>query len=66
VEFLQSNSKHIELLQTLPKRLYGEVSTTKEKWEHMGFQSGNPSTDFRGGGLMSLECIIYFVEQYGK
>jgi hypothetical protein len=30
-------------------------------WQLVGFQSPNPATDFRGGGLLSLENILYFV-----
>ena len=29
----------------------------------MGFQNNKPDTDFRGGGLLSLQIIIAFVEQ---
>ncbi|KAK9684166.1 hypothetical protein RND81_10G190900 [Saponaria officinalis] len=30
----------------------------------MGWQGTDPSTDFRGGGYISLENLIYFAEKY--
>lgn len=29
----------------------------------MGFQNNRPGTDFRGGGLLSLEALVYFCEK---
>ena len=33
-------------------------------WKSMGFQSENPATDFRGGGLYSLELLTYFAREH--
>ncbi|KAG1338251.1 ELMO domain-containing protein A [Cocos nucifera] len=33
-------------------------------WKEMGWQGSDPSTDFRGGGFISLENLIYFAENY--
>ncbi|KAM1638478.1 hypothetical protein ACFX13_008560 [Malus domestica] len=33
-------------------------------WEQMGWQGSDPSTDFRGGGFISLENLIFFARQY--
>ena len=35
-----------------------------ENWKDLGFQGKNPRTDFRGGGHMSLLCLIYFIDNY--
>ncbi|KAF5202709.1 Elmo domain-containing protein a [Thalictrum thalictroides] len=35
-----------------------------ELWKEMGWQGSDPSTDFRGGGLVSLENLIYFGKTY--
>ncbi len=32
-------------------------------WEHLGFQSDTPGTDFRGGGLLSLITLVVFAKQ---
>uniref|UniRef100_A0A8R7PTM6 ELMO domain-containing protein n=1 Tax=Triticum urartu TaxID=4572 RepID=A0A8R7PTM6_TRIUA len=30
----------------------------------MGWQGKDPSTDFRGGGFISLENLLYFAKNY--
>jgi hypothetical protein len=37
-----------------------------EKWKDLGFQSKNPRTDFRGGGHLSLMCLMYFYDYYPR
>jgi len=44
--------------ETLPERLLSE------KWQSIGFQSKNPRTDFRGGGILSLLCLRYLIQVY--
>lgn len=33
-------------------------------WIAMGFQREDPETDFRGGGLLALKCLVYVFEAY--
>ncbi|KAL0359713.1 UNVERIFIED_CONTAM: ELMO domain-containing protein A [Sesamum angustifolium] len=35
-----------------------------ELWKEMGWQGSDPSTDFRGGGFISLENLIFFAKTY--
>ncbi|KAI3700876.1 hypothetical protein L2E82_45517 [Cichorium intybus] len=35
-----------------------------EVWKEMGWQRSDPSTDFRGGGFISLENLIFFAKRY--
>ncbi|XP_078446745.1 ELMO/CED-12 family protein [Wolffia australiana] len=35
-----------------------------ELWKDMGWQGTDPSTDFRGGGFISLENLIFFAKKY--
>ncbi|KAL4587295.1 hypothetical protein LXL04_000163 [Taraxacum kok-saghyz] len=35
-----------------------------EAWKDMGWQGSDPSTDFRGGGFISLENLIFFAKRY--
>ncbi|XP_047943737.1 ELMO domain-containing protein C-like isoform X2 [Salvia hispanica] len=35
-----------------------------EVWKDMGWQGSDPSTDFRGGGFISLENLIFFAKTY--
>lgn len=34
-----------------------------EKWKEMGWQGDDPSRDLRGGGYLSLECLVTFAEE---
>ncbi|KAG5480631.1 hypothetical protein LSCM1_06335 [Leishmania martiniquensis] len=34
------------------------------RWKEMGFQGTDPSTDFRGAGILGLAHLVYLVEQY--
>ena len=33
-------------------------------WTRLGFQNEDPSTDFRGGGLLALESMLHFAENH--
>ncbi|KFH06478.1 ELMO/CED-12 family protein [Toxoplasma gondii VAND] len=33
-------------------------------WKAIGFQSQNPRTDFRGGGLLSLQQLLFFAQNF--
>ncbi|XP_026426627.1 ELMO domain-containing protein A-like isoform X2 [Papaver somniferum] len=35
-----------------------------ELWKEMGWQGSDPSKDFRGGGYISLEHLIFFAKKY--
>ena len=35
-------------------------------WRKLGFQTGNPRTDFRAGGFFSLEFMNYFANNHEK
>ncbi|XP_050224591.1 uncharacterized protein LOC126674216 isoform X2 [Mercurialis annua] len=39
-------------------------SLKSDLWKEMGWQGSDPSTDFRGGGFISLENLIYFAITY--
>ncbi|KAL6569280.1 hypothetical protein OROMI_013794 [Orobanche minor] len=45
------------------EELHGLIS---EQWKEMGWQGKDPSTDFRGGGFISLENLLYFVRNFPK
>ncbi|KAF3792990.1 ELMO domain-containing protein A [Nymphaea thermarum] len=37
-----------------------------DQWKQMGWQGKDPSTDFRGGGFISLENLLFFGKTYPK
>ncbi|KAF1316512.1 Pleckstrin y domain-containing family m member 2, partial [Globisporangium splendens] len=40
------------------------VLLASERWKVSGFHTENPLGGFRGGGLLSLETLVFFVEEY--
>ena len=40
------------------------IPMLNDQWKDMGFQQKNPRTDFRGGGHLSLLCLIYMCDNY--
>ncbi|XP_061375715.1 uncharacterized protein LOC133317850 isoform X2 [Gastrolobium bilobum] len=45
------------------EKLHGLIS---EQWKEMGWQGKDPSTDFRGGGFISLENFLFFARNFPK
>lgn len=41
-----------------------EFSTMSGRWTSIGFQSDDAPRDLRGGGVLSLRCMVYFAEAY--
>ncbi|MBA0803470.1 hypothetical protein Gohar_013679, partial [Gossypium harknessii] len=59
--------EHQEALKQLWKLAYPDrelPSLKSELWKDMGWQGPDPSTDFRGGGFISLENLIFFAKKY--
>ncbi|CAL9095462.1 unnamed protein product [Musa textilis] len=67
VRFNGSHLDHQDALKQLWQSSYPnrEVPALKsDSWKEMGWQGCDPSTDFRGGGFISLENLIYFAKNY--
>ncbi|KAK2972673.1 hypothetical protein RJ640_003514 [Escallonia rubra] len=67
VPFDGSRLEHQDALRQLWMLAYPDrelPSLKSELWKEMGWQGPDPSTDFRGGGLISLENLIYFAKMY--
>eukprot|EP00386_Alphamonas_edax_P008383 GDKI01027497.1.p1 GENE.GDKI01027497.1~~GDKI01027497.1.p1 ORF type:complete len:283 (-),score=63.78 GDKI01027497.1:324-1172(-) len=41
-----------------------KANSSSPRWKKLGFQSNNPRTDFRGGGVFSLRNMVYLAENY--
>ncbi|CAN6301073.1 unnamed protein product [Urochloa humidicola] len=69
IPFDGSRIEHQDALRQLWRLAYPtrEIPPLKsELWKEMGWQGTDPSTDFRGGGLISLENLIFFARNYPK
>ncbi|KAM7524372.1 hypothetical protein LguiA_014274 [Lonicera macranthoides] len=67
VPFDGSRLEHQDALKQLWRLAYPErelPSLKSELWKEMGWQGPDPSTDFRGGGFISLENLIFFAKTY--
>ncbi|MCO5582132.1 hypothetical protein L7F22_036022 [Adiantum nelumboides] len=42
------------------------IDLVSEQWKDMGWQGKDPSTDFRGGGFISLENLLFFAKEYPR
>ncbi|GER38004.1 ELMO/CED-12 family protein [Striga asiatica] len=59
--------EHQDALRQLWRLSYPDrelPSLKSEAWKEMGWQGSDPSTDFRGGGFISLENLIFFAKKY--
>ncbi|XVF06718.1 hypothetical protein REPUB_Repub06bG0074900 [Reevesia pubescens] len=67
VPFDGSRLEHQDALKQLWRLAYPNrelPSLKSELWKDMGWQGPDPSTDFRGGGFISLENLIFFAKKY--
>jgi len=67
ITFDPESEKHVKLLKTLWAKLSPDTELTgmiSKQWSDIGFQGKDPSTDFRGMGLLSLENLVFFVTVY--
>ncbi|PIN18356.1 hypothetical protein CDL12_08975 [Handroanthus impetiginosus] len=69
IPYDSSIPEHQEALKALWHAAFpGEelCSLISEQWKEMGWQGKDPSTDFRGGGFISLENLLYFARNFPK
>lgn len=67
VPFDGNFSEHQDALRQLWRLAYPDrqlPALKSEAWKDMGWQGTDPSTDFRGGGFISLENLIFFAKTY--
>lgn len=62
------NAEHERKLLGLWKLLMGSEETLEgrvsNQWQTIGFQGDDPKTDFRGMGMLGLENLLFFAEEY--
>ena len=64
------NKKHEKLLERLWNVSFPDsedefCGNSSELWSSIGFQGRDPFTDTRGGGVLSLRCIVWLFENRG-
>lgn len=64
--FDDNNADDDRLLQELWRvaKLNGPYSRRSDQWERLGFQGKDPTTDFRGGGMLALDHIVSFAQTH--
>ncbi|KAF2315472.1 hypothetical protein GH714_039335 [Hevea brasiliensis] len=69
VTYDSSIPEHQEALRALWNAAFPEeelCGLISEQWKEMGWQGKDPSTDFRGGGFISLENLLFFARYFPK
>lgn len=64
VPFSKSDQDHTIALQSFWSNLHGTPvpSVPDMKWQELGFQGSDPSTDFRGMGMLGLDQLLAFTQ----
>nr|XP_039271052.1 ELMO domain-containing protein 2-like [Styela clava] len=63
------NESHEKLLLKLWELLKPDEeldSRICKRWCELGFQGSDPKTDFRGMGLLGLQCMVHFAENHNE
>lgn len=66
-QFDSQNSDHESKLTRLWAAIMPDVpleGRITKQWQDIGFQGEDPKTDFRGMGMLGLENLLYFAEEY--
>ncbi|KAL4310596.1 hypothetical protein GQ457_01G052510 [Hibiscus cannabinus] len=69
IAYDSSTPDHQDALRALWNAAFPEEELRgliSEQWKEMGWQGKDPSTDFRGGGFISLENLLYFARNFPK
>ncbi|XP_029172420.1 ELMO domain-containing protein 2 [Nylanderia fulva] len=65
--YCTENPQHEQLLLKLWTLLMPHESLdarVTKQWQKIGFQGDDPKTDFRGMGMLGLENLVYFAQEY--
>ncbi|CDW82828.1 engulfment and cell motility elm family protein [Stylonychia lemnae] len=59
-QYYLDNFRTYDRGQNIPDNLISD------EWTKIGFQGKNPRTDFRGGGILGLQSLRYFTQNYNE
>ncbi|KYM94667.1 PREDICTED: ELMO domain-containing protein 2 [Cyphomyrmex costatus] len=65
VDNLDHEQKLLKLWNLLMPYEPLDARVTKQ-WQEIGFQGDDPKTDFRGMGILGLENLVYFAQEYSS
>jgi hypothetical protein len=60
----EENPQHNKVLIEIEEILLEKLSNKENIWKDVGFQTNNPTTDIRGGGLLSLKFLLFYLKNY--
>eukprot|EP00891_Asterochloris_glomerata_P005132 jgi/Astpho2/5132/gw1.00073.40.1_t len=65
VPYDAEDPEHKALLRELWEAAFPgeEFAVPSRRWKDMGWQGTDPATDFRGGGLMALQNLVYMAHR---
>ncbi|KAJ5073685.1 hypothetical protein M0811_08522 [Anaeramoeba ignava] len=66
-KFDPTKNTHLELLSSVWENFIDDSDETfilDRKWKRLGFQRNDPTTDFRGMGLLGVRNLAFFVKKY--
>jgi hypothetical protein len=67
IPFDGSSSQHQDALRALWRAAFPDrvmPGLVSPQWKDMGWQGNDPATDFRGGGFISLENLLFFAQKF--
>ena len=67
--FSKEEQEHVKVLEDLwevlkPEEYKPENITNDEGWKKIGFQSSDPTRDFRGVGVLGVQHLFYFASHH--
>lgn len=66
-QYDSANVEHEEKLLKLWTLLMADIpleNRVTKQWQDIGFQGDDPKTDFRGMGILGLDNLLFFAEEY--
>ncbi|CAI5737872.1 unnamed protein product [Peronospora farinosa] len=64
LDLSDNNSTDGDAVASEPAKKELQFERVGESWSRLGFQRPDPTTDFRAGGMLSLDCLVYFASHY--
>lgn len=62
----ENNTNHTKILLEIEELLLEKLSKKENIWKDIGFQTNNPTTDIRGGGILSMKFLLFYLKNYSE